>query len=369
MKAAIVCISDNFFDRVRMLKKYYLSKGCEVVVVTSDFSHRKKEKMDSLEDADILLDTPRYSRNLSLKRMRSHRDFAKSAAREMERLKPDIIHTIVPANSLCKAMAGYKKKHPEVRLYFDINDLWPEALPIRGFEWFPVFTSWRKLREDYLPYADEVFLECELFKEGIRTDLDYTVLHFARSNEPMPIKRKLSKDRVELVYLGSINNIIDIDLICKIADEVGRLKPTTVHIIGEGENKDRLIESLKKTRADVRDHGVIFDVDEKQAVFDCCNYGLNVMKPDVMVGLTMKSLDYMIGGVPLINSIGGDTSELVEKYDLGYNVDRDNLKQLARSICEEDLETQYKRRENMQKVYKDFFSEAVFFDTLSKAKA
>ena len=36
---------------------------------------------------------------------------------------------------------------------------------------------------------------------------------------------------------------------------------------------------------------------KKQEILDQCQYGFNVMKDSVMVGLTMKSMDYMCGGI------------------------------------------------------------------------
>lgn len=367
MKVAIVCFNDTFFDRVRLLKKYYQSKGYEVTVISSDFSHRKKKKIASLKDADTLIKTPPYYKNLSLRRLYSHLRFSKRAEKLMQKLQPDIIHSMVPANSLCKTMVQYKNDHPDTKLYFDVNDLWPEALPIRNFEWLPVFTAWKRLRDKNLPAADQVFVECELFLEGLKPDREYTVLHFARSQRPMPIHTRLNPETVDLVYLGSINNIIDINLIRNITKAIVKIKPTRFHIIGEGETKARLISELNDTGAQVIDHGILFDPEEKQKVFDQCDYGLNIVKPNVMVGLTMKSLDYMIGGLPMLNSIGGDTEKLVREYDLGFNVDRSHLDDLAREICEEDPEKAFSRRYNMQKVYTDFFSEETFFNTLDEA--
>ncbi|MEY8468648.1 glycosyltransferase [Faecalibaculum rodentium] len=369
MKVAIVCFNDTFFDRVRLLKRYYQAKGHEVTVISSDFSHRKKQRISILDDADTLISTPPYYKNLSLRRLYSHHRFSRLAEAEMERLHPDIIHSMVPANSLCKAMARYKSRYPKTRLYFDINDLWPEALPIRDFEWLPVFSEWKKLRDRNLPAADLVFVECELFLEGLKPNRQYTVLHFARSQKPMPLHPRLQQDTLDLVYLGSINNIIDISLIRQIASAAMKIKPVRVHIIGEGETRDRLIAEIKSTGAEVIDHGILFDPIEKQEVFDRCHFGLNIIKPNVMVGLTMKSLDYMIAGLPILNSIGGDTEKLVDEYNLGFNVDRNHLDALADAICLEDPEQAAKRRENMQKVYTKFFSEETFFRTLEEVNA
>lgn len=43
------------------------------------------------------------------------------------------------------------------------------------------------------------------------------------------------------------------------------------------------------------------------------------MKDSVCVGLTMKSIDYFQHGLPIINNIKADTTELVEEYKVGFN--------------------------------------------------
>lgn len=90
------------------------------------------------------------------------------------------------------------------------------------------------MRDRNLPAADHVFVECELFLEGLKQNREYTVLHFARSQEPMTMHVKLDPKAVDLVYLGSINNIIDINLIRQITEATVKIKPTRFHIIGEG---------------------------------------------------------------------------------------------------------------------------------------
>ena len=44
-----------------------------------------------------------------------------------------------------------------------------------------------------------------------------------------------------------------------------------------------------------------------------------MMKSNVCVGLTMKSVEYLAFGLPILNTIRGDTWDLVEKEKVGYN--------------------------------------------------
>ena len=52
-----------------------------------------------------------------------------------------------------------------------------------------------------------------------------------------------------------------------------------------------LIQAAKAVGVEIKYHGKVYDTDTKQAIFDGCHFGLNVMKPTVFVGLTIIRLD------------------------------------------------------------------------------
>ena len=84
---------------------------------------------------------------------------------------------------------------------------------------------------------------------------------------------------------------MNIDAIADLTAQLRRLKPVTVHVIGDGEKCPQLLQALKDAGAEVDWRGVVYDEAEKHAVMSCCHFGFNLMKPDVCVGLTMKSVD------------------------------------------------------------------------------
>lgn len=365
MKVAIVCTFDTYFDRVKLLKEYYSLKHNEVIVITSNFSHRKKQEYIN-PFADIIIDVKPYYKNLSLARLQSHYDFAKDVKEKLEQIQPDLIHCLIPANSLVKSMAEYKENH-DCQLIIDINDLWPETMPINGLEWLPPFKVWKNLREKYLGKADILFTECHLFKEVLQKykQRKYHVLYWSRLEKPMESHYEYSKD-LNFCYLGSMNNIIDIDLIVKLLKECSQYKKTTLHLIGNGESKQSLIDQCKENEIDVIDYHEVYSQEEKQRIFDQCEYGLNVMKPSVVVGLTMKSLDYMLGGLPIINTIQGDTKYFVKTENVGFNVNRDTISSVAQTLSNISKEDMLKQRDNIQKLYQVHFSQEAFFKELDQ---
>ena len=111
----------------------------------------------------------------------------------------------------------------------------------------------------------------------------------------------------------------------------------------------------------------MYDPVQKQEIFDQCNYGFNVMKSSVVVGLTMKSLDYMCAGLPIINTIKGDTKDFCEEWDIGFNLKKSNIKEVAEQICSESMGVQLQRRKNMQTLYNTYFTKKRFYEVLDKA--
>ena len=103
-----------------------------------------------------------------------------------------------------------------------------------------------------------------------------------------------------------------------------------------------------------RYHGAIFDEKEKESILSHCSYGLNMMKPGVCVGMTMKSIDYWSHGLPVINNIPGDSERLCREEGLGINTD--DAKDTISDILSENL-TDENSRKHIREVYKDRFTE------------
>lgn len=363
MKAVIVNCFDTYEDRIDLIHKFLKDKCYDVTVIQSDFRHfKKKHRTESKQDFIFVKSKP-YYKNMSVSRLSSHYIYAKDAFKLVEEINPDLLYVIVPPNSLAKFGARYKRKHDNVKLIFDLIDLWPETMPVGKVKKFPPFMFWRLMRDNSLKYADVVVTECNLYKEtlknvlkGIKTE----TLYLAKREIKIESHPKVSAHEIHLCYLGSINNIIDIPKIKTIIKSIHEIKPTTLHIIGDGERKDVLIEGIKNTGAKVKYYGKVYDPQKKQDIFDTCHFGLNIMKDNVCVGLTMKSIDYFQHGLPILNNIQADTKDIVEKYKIGFNVNDENLKELIIKITNLESEEIMKMRQQVALVFTSYFSVTAF---------
>ncbi|MBQ9492483.1 MAG: hypothetical protein IJR54_01945 [Oscillibacter sp.] len=332
-EALIISYFGWYERRIAPIRELLLPKY-HVTVLLSDYDHLKKAYRTERESACVYLHVPPYRKNISVRRILSHLFFGLSVSREIDRLQPDLIYLLMPPNNTAAFCLRYRKRHPECLYYVDLIDMWPESLLSRRFKNSPPARLWSKMRDESVGAADHVFTECDFYRDALASVIGdperATTLHLFlnQTDEEYAIvlrqveESQRAEKRLRLAYLGSINHIIDIEGICNVTTAlIQRGYTVEVRIIGDGENRELLLERLRESGAEVRYFGKIFDQKEKIKLLGSCDYGFNMMKQEVSVGLTIKSLDYLSMGIPLINNIPGDTWNFVKRDGIGVNVD------------------------------------------------
>lgn len=326
-KYIIVNSSTSLEGRVDLLYEYLTAQGNEVTVLASNYIHREKKKRTAAKHPYVLIHTKPYRKNISIARLCSHNQFSKDAFQRIRDMEADVLYLVVPQNSNAKIAKWYRKCYPDTKIIIDIVDMWPESFPIHGTEHFP-FTLWGKVRDSNLHYADLIVTECDYYQERLKKQLqgkNVVTMPWLKPDRPWHSRfedtaYQLPNDKISLCYLGSVNNIIDIDKICRIIREIRKKKPVALHIIGNGERISELKAKAKEAGAEVEDHGAVYDEAQKQQIMDQCHFGLNIMKDTVCVGLSMKSVDYLAAGLPIINNLPGDIAGFIERYRAGINL-------------------------------------------------
>lgn len=369
MNVVIINCFDTYHDRVTSVYNFFASRNYNIKVIQSNFKHIQKVKIEEKNSDYVYVDVRPYYKNLSVDRLYSHYKFSKRAFNIVNSLNPDIVYVLLPPNSLAKDAKKYKNNNPQVKLILDIIDLWPETMPVGKINSIFPFNIWKNLRDENLKDADYIITECELFKEKIKTKVlenKISTIHLAKKEKATLNIIPFNTEYLNICYLGSINNIIDIPLIGSLLKELGKYKKINCHVIGTGENQKILFKEIEKSGAKLIYHGKVYDREEKQKVFDQCQFGLNIMKPSVCVGLTMKSLDYFCSSLPVINNIPSDTKELVDKYNIGYNLNENNLEIIAKEIAELSYQEWKVMKKNTFEIYSTYFTIDSFNEKMSK---
>ena len=356
--AAIVSCFDWYSQRLMYIEKYLVRKGYDVYIYMSDYDHQRKVRTQRYSEKKNVeyIHVPEYKRNISLKRIVSHRFFAKKVVKKLSSFDCELVYCLVPPNFLVSEIAKINRIK-KFRLIFDVIDLWPESFPITNSGIFP-FSMWGNLRDKNLYIADDIVLECRYYKTILKKQLSGidNVHVFPLIKQPINniVIKTYDDGKLYLAYLGSINSLIDIETTDRVIRSVMKINPVVVKIIGDGESKREFIDMIQQTGAEVEYYGKIYDDRKKYEILGQCHFGLNLYKTSTVIGLTMKSVDYFQMGLPIINSISGDTKELVNEYNIGINVE-----------CIEEKIREYLKdiTLNKQKVldvfYKNFSAESV----------
>lgn len=362
-KTAYFISSTNHYNvRTRKFVNDYVKKGYDAIYVTSDFDHMTKKRYNFNEYKNSMqLHVISYKKNLSISRILSHLMFSYKTFYMLLACKPEVVYVEVPNNSLVKSSAKYKKIN-NAEIIVDVFDMWPESMTVktknmivnRGFD------IWRNFRNKNLKFADQIWIECDYYRELLsaqKINLPMETKYLTLENAETSIETKVSEDEIDLCYLGSINNIIDISLIEKIVSELAKNKRTRIHIIGDGERKAEFLEILKQNSIEIIDHGKVYEIDKLQEIFNQCWFGVNVLREDLAIGITMKSISYFRGGLPIINTVQGDTSRFVEECNIGINVDRHDVKSCVSRILNLTIDDLACMKNNTRNLFEQKFAE------------
>ena len=362
-KTAYFISSTNHYNvRTGKFVNDYVKKGYDVIYVTSDFDHMTKKRYCFNEYKNSKqLHVISYKKNLSISRILSHLMFSYKTFYMLLACKPELVYVEVPNNSLVKSSGKYKKIN-NAEIIVDVFDMWPESMPVKTknmiVNWG--FDIWRNFRNKNLKFADQIWIECDYYRELLsaqKINLPMETKYLKLKNAETSIEMKVSEEEIDLCYLGSINNIIDISLIEKIVSEFAKNKRTRIHIIGDGERKDEFLDILKKNSIEIIDHGKVYEIDKLQEIFDQCWFGINVLREDLAIGITMKSISYFRGGLPIINTVQGDTSRFVEECNIGINVDRHDVKSCVLRILNITKDDLACMKNNTRNLFEQKFAE------------
>lgn len=374
-KEAIIITAFFNYDypiRIKYLESYLSSINYNVTIVSADYDHRNKIEYKSNKDNLVLIHVPPYKKNLSLKRIASHYAFAKGTKAFIKTKKPDLVYCITPPNLLIKNLSPLKRKGIIKELVYEVEDLWPETLPLKNSLKrlaSPLLWMWARIRNNSIRYADRLVFECDLFKTFIvkknpSLEEKSNTIYLSKENCIFGNDHGITKNytSINFLYLGSINNLIDINLIANLLEKTSNIIPCSLTIIGGGENASLLIEKCEKNNIHVDNYGIVFDEKKKQNIIEGCDFALNIMNEYVFVGATMKSLEYFHYGLPIINNIGGDTAKIVEEYCCGINIENRNLDKSVFSIVNIYKQGVYEKFSNGSRLaYMTFFEPSVFY--------
>ena len=328
--------------RYASLARLLVRAGHAVTWWTASFSHRFKRELDQAALATEcrrqnveprFVPTRAYSRNVSLARVLSHRDYVKNFARlAREADAPQVIIASNPPLSSPAAAADIARQ-AGARLIVDVQDIWVENL--RDMLPRLVRPAWRWLLRPSMKALRRAYAAADAIVgvAGIYADepLKYGRRGYRRMVIPLGIaleefdaaiaagKSSIGdKPAGEIwsVYSGSFSRNYDVMTVGRVAAEAARRRMNVRFLFSGRGELERDVRSVIDGLSNVTFLGFAPFADWAATVAQC-DIGWNAVRPEVLIAFPNKIFYYWSAGLAVLNSIPGECADWLARTDTG----------------------------------------------------
>ena len=329
-------------------------KKNECELITSNFKHGAKEKRfftnEQLETFDYkvtLIDEPGYKKNVSIKRIISHKILAKNIYKYLKSKTdlPDVIYCSIPAIDIAYFTLKYAKEN-NIRFILDIQDLWPESFKM-AFN-IPIisdilFYPMMKKANYVYSHSDEIVAVSETFvnratrsnnreSNGLSVFLGTDLEYF----DKCAIENKVEfKDKlIRIVYIGSLGTSYDIR---SVIDAIKEIKDNGVCdlkfiVMGDGPLKEDFEKYAQTMHIDCEFTGKL-PYSKMVGLLCSCDIAVNPINGASVASIINKVGDYAAAGLPVINTQNSNEyRELLDIYKAGFNCENGNSIDISKKL-------------------------------------
>jgi len=346
--------SEKGFNRFEYLAGILSSKGHDVTLVTSNFSHIEKKFRNIEEDSDnlsyrlIFFEELGYKNNVSVSRIVSHYYFQKKLKKWLNQLSklPDIIYVAYPMMGSAYT-AGKFAREKNIPFIMDIQDIWPESinnvfkLPsfLLNTILFPITIYANKIYSmaDYLIAVSDTYLERassanNILKNKMCVYIGTDLKYFDE------IKGHVTKasDEFWATYIGTLSYSYDIPTLIKAAWIIKNEGYTNIKIkiFGSGPLELEYKRLNNKMGSPVEFVGH-YNYNELIPLLNSSDVALNAITSHSTQSITNKIGDYVAAGLPIINSSSNkEFRKILNEYKIGVNYNAGDSMGLAKELIE-----------------------------------
>ena len=316
-----------------------------------------------------LIRTMPYAKNVSVRRLMSHwlyaREWKKMALACVKEgdAKPDLILCSAPPLSTGWVMRDLCK-HFGCPGVVDVMDLWPETFERVAPKWLLWPLRWMAKR--VYQGADGISAVGDSYLEAVERQLQSAVAvgsgeeraprqgAAVPSGKPMfrcyhgigeVLKCESSKvlklgettADLKLAYVGNMGRGYDLETLVRAVMEL-RDEGCSIglDLAGGGEQEPALHALAQTKKEAICFHGVVTGEPLRDLLAQA-DVGVVPMFPNTHVAVPYKLADYVASGLPVINSLPGETSALLAQYGCGWSYEAGSvasLKQALKAVCE-----------------------------------
>lgn len=301
----------------------------KVINATKDTNVPKSLAPNAFASAEgfrlLLLPTRPYPANICLRRIASHRALARTWRKmaDADAERPDVVIASLPPLSLAAEALAFSRK-VGARFVVDIQDAWPETFYRVAPAW--LFAPLRAVARRIYSAADAVTAVAARYLDLAKSygataplHLCHLGIELADSRTPNVVSRKSDVEcpmsnivPFRLLYLGAMGKSYDLETVI---DAIKEMEDVELDLAGSGPKEI----ALRARAADcprIRFHGYLAN-DALQSLLVRAHAGLIPMFPDSCVGVPNKIADYAAAGLRVVNSLPGETADIVSQFAAG----------------------------------------------------
>ena len=331
-------------QRYWLMARAFARAGHSVTLWSSDFSHARKAPRvlapGTRWEGDgfrlVLVPTPPYPRNVCLRRIRSHRAFARNlrTLAELEPQRPDLVVASLPPLASASALADFCRARG-IAFVVDVMDAWPENFERVVPRWLlaPLRAKARRIYRS----AQGVSAVAERYLDLAKSYGAIGPMHLAYhgiellinvSKQVRPVLTK-NEGRFRLVYAGTMGASYDLETTI---DAVREMPDVELDLAGAGP-KEEALRTRAKGCERIRFHGYLGEA-ELRALLARADAGLVPMFDDSCVGVPYKLADYVAAGLPVVNTLHGEAERLLAEHGAGVTCAAGDARALCAAVAD-----------------------------------
>lgn len=354
-------------NRFIYLAKLLSESENEVELVTSDFSHSKKQfrSMNAQELSEepykiTLIHEIGYKKNVCLRRLKSHKVFAKNLDKYLKTRKiPDVVYCSVPSLDAAYVAARYCKIN-NIKLVVDIQDLWPEAFQmVLNIPLFSNVIFWPMKRKANKIYAsaDEIIAVSETYaRRGMRVNdkcKDAKIVYLGTDRDTFDQYASLPADKLEcpeetakvisniavqskskllLAYCGTLGSSYDLEVVFEAMRKLDSSALNCIELVIMGDGPKRLLFEEMAAGLPVVFIGAL-PYSVMVWLLTRCHIAVCPIVKGAAQSIINKHMDYAMAGLPVVNTQEcQEYRTLLNRYACGINCECGNAEDVAKGI-------------------------------------
>lgn len=231
------------------------------------------------------------------------------------------------------------KRIKKSQLYLWDLDMWPQTLEATGIiKSKSALKLFERIFKSFYKGFDLIYLGSKYFEKIAYKRVDSSLIkHFPNWADSIFEKAKLKgasisgKEKIIISYTGNIGESQDLESLVE-AVSLTEKRNFEIRLIGDGRNKKTLIDLVSKKGL----HDFIKFIDsvkpkELLNYFEESHFLYLSLKNTPLFEKTVpaKFQTYLAIGIPIIGYISGETNDLINRHNLGFSCESNDINQLA----------------------------------------